>query len=188
MIISTRSGDSNRHASFWSGCTSSNADGFWKSICFQVPALIQSGITLVISPLVSLMHNQVEALAAWRLRLPSTLQKVVQKILLRRQITNGQIKLIYLSPERLMSERMLNALTKHNVGLIAVDEAHCISQWGPNLDLSMKLGKPQTLFPRDTYCRPDCDSRFGDASRYHRKLLLEVLKLPCSASIGLIFA
>ena len=124
--------------------------GSGKSICFQVPALIQSGITLVISPLVSLMHNQVEALRLLGVAAVTinSSKSRAENIAAWRQITNGQIKLIYLSPERLMSERMLNALTKHNVGLIAVDEAHCISQWGPNFRPEYEaLGNLKHYFP-----------------------------------------
>jgi len=106
--------------------------GGGKSICFQVPGLILGGITLVISPLISLMNDQVENLKARKisaLALHSGLSK--QECAIEYQnLRNGKYKFVYVSPERLKSELFIDTIQITDVRLIAVDEAHCISQWG----------------------------------------------------------
>ncbi|HEY4134537.1 MAG TPA: DNA helicase RecQ [Alphaproteobacteria bacterium] len=107
--------------------------GAGKSLCYQVPALVLGGLTVVVSPLVALMQDQVAAL-----RLAGVAADTINSSIERdanvaawRRVAAGETRLLYLAPERLMTERMLDALGRLDVRLIAVDEAHCISQWGP---------------------------------------------------------
>ncbi|MEO0373603.1 MAG: DNA helicase RecQ [Cyanobacteria bacterium P01_A01_bin.17] len=110
--------------------------GGGKSLCFQLPALLKSGLTIVVSPLIALMQDQVTALEANDIAatfLNSSLGTVDARERCDR-ILSGQIKLLYVAPERLLNEGFLNFLdqVKAKVGLagIAVDEAHCVSEWG----------------------------------------------------------
>ncbi len=107
--------------------------GAGKSLCFQVPALVLGGLTIVVSPLVALMQDQVAALqlAGVKAETINSSKDRAENIEIWRRVEAGDVQLLYLSPERLMTDRMLTALGMQNVHLIAIDEAHCISQWGP---------------------------------------------------------
>ena len=106
--------------------------GAGKSLCYQIPALAKEGVCLVISPLISLMKDQIaqlekKGIKALTIESKSSVDEIVT---LFDNLKFGNYKLLYLSPERLNSEFILNKLKQIQVNLIAVDEAHCISEWG----------------------------------------------------------
>src|ERR1700744_2083532 len=106
--------------------------GGGKSLCFQLPALAQEGLTVVVSPLIALMKDQVDALQASGIAatfLNSSLAPGESRERLR-GLHTGKFRLLYAAPERLMLSGFLEDLKRWNVRLIAVDEAHCISEWG----------------------------------------------------------
>ena len=126
--------------------------GGGKSMCYQLPALKLPGLTLVVSPLIALMKDQIDSLTAKGIRaarLDSTLTADEYRNVLA-DIRNGQLKLLYIAPERFTNERFRAMLSTVNISLFAVDEAHCISEWGHNFRPDyLKLAR----FAKD--CRAD---------------------------------
>lgn len=125
--------------------------GGGKSICFQIPALAQAGMTLVVSPLIALMNDQVMALNENGIKAYSLHSNIDydQKIRITTEIDRGEVKLLYISPEGLQSEKMLTYLQAKSIDLIAVDEAHCVSMWGNDFRPDyVKLSLLKTAFPQ----------------------------------------
>jgi ATP-dependent DNA helicase RecQ len=126
--------------------------GGGKSLCYQIPALILDGLTVVVSPLIALMKDQVDALknngvaAAF---LNST-QTAAEQVAVFKAVRNGELKLLYVAPERLLQsgERFIDFLESIKVALFAIDEAHCISSWGHDFRPEyIQLGKLKRYFP-----------------------------------------
>lgn len=125
--------------------------GGGKSLCYQVPALMREGLAVVVSPLIALMDDQVatlDELGVAAVALNSTLSVDEQREIADR-IRRGQIKMLYLAPERLVQPRMLSFLQGLDIALFAIDEAHCVSQWGHDFRPEyLQLGQLAELFPQ----------------------------------------
>lgn len=149
--------------------------GGGKSLCYQLPALCLQGVTLVVSPLIALMKDQVDSLVSKGIAatvINSTLSYEEQRDRLSR-MTRGEYKLVYVAPERFKSESFMRTMAQVDVALFAVDEAHCLSQWGHDFRPDyMKLGAAL-----EALGKPQCMALTATATPIVRKDILEVLRL-----------
>jgi ATP-dependent DNA helicase RecQ len=146
--------------------------GSGKSLCFQLPALMRDGLTIVVSPLIALMRNQVAQLKSYGVAAASlnSSNGFDENRAILEQISRGELRLAYVAPERLARPETIALFKRANVGLLAVDEAHCISQWGHDFRpeyltlsaLQNELGGLQTVAftaTADAATRTDIQSR-----------------------------
>ena len=150
--------------------------GGGKSLCYQIPALVRDGVGIVVSPLIALMKDQVEALQQLGIRaayLNSSLTRAEQTDV-KRQLRAGALDLLYVAPERLMMGSFLRQLDRTDLALIAIDEAHCISEWGHDF-------RPEYLQlaeVRDRFPQVPCLAVTATADAPTREAILERLQLP----------
>lgn len=150
--------------------------GAGKSLCYQIPALMMDGVTLVISPLVSLMKDQVNALTAQGVK-AAFLNRSLNEAQFDKALANmvqGLYKIVYVAPERLKSARFINATKCLNIPLIAVDEVHCVSQWGQDFRPSyLNIAAFIKQFPN----RPTIGAFTATATPEVKQDIVNILKL-----------
>ena len=149
--------------------------GGGKSLCYQLPGLVKDGVTLVVSPLIALMKDQVDALQAKGVEaevINSTQTWEEQKTILDR-VRAGEVKLLYVAPERFRAGSFTSAMGQVQIGMLAIDESHCLSQWGHDFRPDyLRLGQA-----RKELGNPQCVAFTATATPVVRKDILQVLKL-----------
>jgi len=149
--------------------------GSGKSINFQIPALIFEGLTIVVSPLIALMKDQVDSLKSNGIQadfINSTIT-AKQAELVHKKIDTGELKLLYVAPEKLLSQNFIQYIKQQNISLIAIDEAHCISSWGH--DFRPEYSKLSTL--RDQFTGVPVIALTATADKITRDDIVNQLKL-----------
>lgn len=150
--------------------------GGGKSICYQIPAIVMPGITFVVSPLISLMKDQVMQLKAAGIS-AAFINSTLNGAQIGRAYENllaGKYKIVYVAPERLDTPEFLRISQKLNISMIAVDEAHCISQWGQDFRPSyLKIAEYLNIFPK----RPTLSAFTATATEKVRQDIIEILRL-----------
>lgn len=150
--------------------------GAGKSLCYQIPALILEGITIVISPLISLMKDQVSTLNQAGIHaafLNSSLSYNQYRLALE-YAKQGRYKIIYVAPERLMTKEFLDVFLELNISMVSIDEAHCVSQWGQDFRPSyLKINNFIDILPK----RPIVSAFTATATSEVKDDIIEILKL-----------
>ena len=144
--------------------------GGGKSLCYQVPALLRPGTAVVVSPLIALMQDQVAALKQNGVKAQALHSGLDPRELpgIEHDLIDGRLDLLYLSPERLLNPRTLDLLAKANLSLFAIDEAHCVSQWGHDFRPEyQQLNTLHSRFPGIPPDRPHRDRRRAHTRRHH---------------------
>lgn len=124
--------------------------GAGKSLCYQIPAICRDGVAIIVSPLIALMRDQVEALRQSGVRAAALNSALApeEAIAIRADLAAGALDLLYVTPERLVSDGFLGVLSRTRIGLFAIDEAHCVSQWGHDFRPEyMQLAMLRERFP-----------------------------------------